>query len=297
MYKESERLFVQNLFKLDNREGRSNWFGWVKGYFKLISLTNFGKKYALGTSGQRCEPIVKIKKYANSVCCTICWNNRTTPIHSCIFYTPPGYNHSNLISHLRSKHGPEVIPELISDSSTIATTSVTKASSGLRQNLLTRYGDIKNEFDQNIALGYLYTFFTEANIAIVQSNNPNLQKFIDYVIDNGHNYKTKKHLLHFSEYKYKKQEILYFSGFVRNINNIIKYCKEYYNSFSGNNNIPFLNVSHDGWDSKDNDVLGVSIHFIVPSYWKVVNVAIGLKRCRSKKSKDLSEAIEIILSR
>jgi hypothetical protein len=59
----------------------------------------------------------------------------------------------------------------------------------------------------------------------------------------------------------------------------------------------FICVSHDGWDSKDNDVLGVSIHFIIPVYWQVVNLAIGLKRTLNKKSNDLSNEAKKILNR
>ena len=61
--------------------------------------------------------------------------------------------------------------------------------------------------------------------------------------------------------------------------------------------IPFITVSHDGWDSKDNDILGVSIHFVVPQHWKMVSLAIGLRRIYSKSSQAVVDAITNILLR
>jgi hypothetical protein len=58
---------------------------------------------------------------------------------------------------------------------------------------------------------------------------------------------------------------------------------------------PFLYVSHDGWDSKDNDLLGVSLHFIVPVYWVTVN-AIGLKRIYQETSENIPNVIRSVLA-
>jgi hypothetical protein len=148
-----------------------------------------------------------------------------------------------------------------------------------------------------IAMNHLYHFFNDANIAISQSNNIYFKKYIDYIIENGNYFKNKNHELYFTRHKYKKQESITFSNFIHNVTNIINFCKTYYKKETNSNEMFFVNVSHDGWDSKDNDVLGVSIHFIIPEYWVVVNIAIGLERITSKKSKDVSDAVTRILNR
>ena len=87
-----------------------------------------------------------------------------------------------------------------------------------------------------------------------------------------------------------------FLKFVSSLKELVQYSRNYYEEkFS--KIIPYIFVSHDGWDSKDHDILGVCVHFIVPGYWKVINLAAGLKRIRSKKSVATAQAIHIILER
>jgi hypothetical protein len=87
-----------------------------------------------------------------------------------------------------------------------------------------------------------------------------------------------------------------FLKFVSSLKELVIYSRDYYKG-KFIKNVPFLCVSHDGWDSIEHDILGVCLHFIVPGYWKVINLAIGLKRIRSKKSADMTKAIFIILER
>jgi len=44
---------------------------------------------------------------------------------------------------------------------------------------------------------------------------------------------------------------------------------------TGNDCTPFITVGHDGWDSKDMDMLGVSIHFTDIANGRKENIAIG----------------------
>jgi hypothetical protein len=79
---------------------------------------------------------------------------------------------------------------------------------------------------------------------------------------------------------------------------LVSFTRVYYkNVLNVDEGIPFISVSHDGWDSKDNDVLGVSIHFIVPEHWKMISMAIGLRRVYSKTAEHLVSAITNILLR
>ena len=56
-------------------------------------------------------------------------------------------------------------------------------------------------------------------------------------------------------------------------------------------------MAHDGWDWKDDDVLGVSIHLFDPLSGEMFSVAIGLQRLSSKKAVDVASDILRILAR
>ena len=87
-----------------------------------------------------------------------------------------------------------------------------------------------------------------------------------------------------------------FLKFVSSLKKLVNYLRNYYlDKFS--KTVPFICISHDGWDSKDHDILGVCVYFIVPGYWKVINLAAGIKSIRSKESVATAKAIHIILER
>ena len=83
---------------------------------------------------------------------------------------------------------------------------------------------------------------------------------------------------------------------VTSLKELVLYSRSYYED-KFKKREPFICISHDGWDSVDHDILGVCVHFVVPGYWRMINVAVGLKRIRSKKSKSVAKAIHIILER
>ena len=85
-------------------------------------------------------------------------------------------NYSNAFTHLAGKHKPHEYPALANKTAPVA----------LKQNLIS---DFKSQgFQQGSSkevLTFRYRFFNDANIAIDQSNNSNLRKFVNYVIDNA----------------------------------------------------------------------------------------------------------------
>jgi hypothetical protein len=291
------RELYKNLFIMTKRLGKANWFGW-KEHFSLISSTDYARRiYCKTDDARECSALSKVLKIERAnkgaVVCMICWNNNINS--ECIFSLDKSFNTTNLSTHLANKH--KELNIVHCEDSTVASA---KKSSSLKQKLFTKFiPEDTHLADNKSAMKHLYDFFNTSNIAIHQTNNPHFVKFIDFMIDNGNKYKNEKDRskLLFSRYKYKQQEFVTFSNFIRLIENIVKFSKDYYSKMLNTPSTPFINVSHDGWDSKDNDVLGVSIHFIIPTYWKVVNVAIGLERINSKKSVDVSRAIINILDR
>ena len=61
--------------------------------------------------------------------------------------------------------------------------------------------------------------------------------------------------------------------------------------------VPFLYVMHDGWDSKDFDVMGCSIQLVDPETGQLLTVAVGLQRSKGKKSIEMADHIEQMLRR
>ena len=233
------------------------------------------------------------------VVCTLCWVNPKKSLAGSILQSSK-FNRSNANHHLMTQHKKEEVPDLHHQDISTVTNSVSQKTgrSSMKQKKITMYSDdTLTKVSPGVGLSLLYQFFNDANIAIHQASNKNLRAFTDFLIDNGNQLKTKKSECYFSRYKYKKMESQSFSYFVVAIRNIMSFCRGFYKEKFKVNDTPFLMVSHDGWDSKDNDMLGVSIHICIPTYWKVLNIAVGLKRVTSKKSKDTVEAIKVILNR
>ena len=224
----------------------------------------------------------------------LCWNNPEYTLLDGIILTKD-YNPSNLKSHVNHVHNATESPLFFSDVSTI-TNSVIPTNEKSQSSMLLFQQNPGIIATPQVALSYLYQFFNEANVAIQQTNNENLKTFIDYLLEYGAQLRIKKKECYFSRYKYMKQREDRYAKFILSMKELVSYSRNYYKT-NLSKCIPFLCVSHDGWDSLDHDILGVSLHFIVPGHYNVINVAVGLKRIRSKKSVATSNAILVILER
>jgi hypothetical protein len=205
------------------------------------------------------------------------------------------YNITNITTHLGNQHKNEKC--YLKDSDKEQDEGTTMLEDCVNENIkVTTKSSSATAVIIDKCCSYLYKFFNTANIAIQQADNVHLQEFIEYLIENGGTLKGKNLDVGFSRYKYKKQELMHFHTFISFVKLLTEKARSYYLQ-ECNAEIPFLCVSHDGWDSKDHDVLGVSIHFVVPVDWVRVNIAIGLQRVDSKTSKNTVDEINKILSR
>ena len=230
--------------------------------------------------------------------CNLCWENPKIPLLDCIISTFK-YNPSNCKNHIKQHHVASDLPGLCSDVSTItnSNTECSKPKKGeVQTSMLSYQQDPSQVPTPRIALSHLYKFFNDANVAIMQASNEHLSNFIKYLLDNAQQLRLKRTECLFSRYKYMTQRDDRFLKFVTSLKELVHYSRSYYEE-KFNKTIPYIFVSHDGWDSKDHDILGVCVHFIVPGYWKIINLAAGLKRIRSKKSIATAQAIHIILER
>lgn len=78
---------------------------------------------------------------------------------------------------------------------------------------------------------------------------------------------------------------------------MIRYSRGWYQDNIKQKVVPFVTVAHDEWSSKRNDVLGCSIHFVVPSHNIQVSLPVGLQLVTSKKSDDVAQHLNRMLSR
>jgi hypothetical protein len=254
----------------------------------LIFLKGNGREHAI---------LKKVAK-GSQVVCTLCWENHSTPMIESII-SAYQYNPSNCKQHIRNIHQLSDLPGLTSDVSTITNTNteIPVTTKQTKQSSILSYQQNSTEIaTPQIALSHLYGFFNEANVAIMQANNEHLSNFIHYLLDNAQQLRTRRNECLFSRYKYMNQRDDRFLKFVSSLKELVNYSRNYYlDKF--NKTVPFICISHDGWDSKDHDILGVCVHLVVPGYWMNVNLAAGLKRIRSKKSVATAKAIHIILAR
>lgn len=225
----------------------------------------------------------------------LCWNDTSKDVRSCIFGSN-NYNITNIQTHLMNQHKSEKLNLKDNDrGEEVNNTIIDLVSSNTGGGLAMKSSTAPSVVLDKI-YSLLYKFFNSANIAIKQADNKFLNDLLQYIIENGHLLKGKKLDVAFSRYKYKKQEYLQFHMFVCFVKLLLQKAREYYRR-KCMCHVPFLCVSHDGWDSKDHDMLGVSLHFVVPEDWVRVNIAVGLKRVESKTSENTVLEINKILQR
>jgi hypothetical protein len=244
-----------------------------------------------------------VAAYKHPTMCMLCWNNSSKKVLDGVISTN-NYNPSNCITHIVNMHTKSEAPyikfpnEVVISLDHHQSTQVTIGSgSGSTASKKKNYGT-PSKYACEKANGLLYKFFNSANIAIRQANNEFLHDYTRYLIGNANILQSQQSNLLFSRYKYIKQELLLFNTFTTMVTNLVDRSRQFYKQQTNNQNgIPFLCVAHDGWDSKDHDVLGVSIHFIIPGEWVYLSMAVGLQRVESKRSADTVEHINKILRR
>jgi hypothetical protein len=141
-------------------------------------------------------------------------------------------------------------------------------------------------------------FMRGCNIAACHGNNPLLRNYLDHVLEHSHFYSRNKSMLLMGRQKVSKQRYRSFNQMVDLISLMVERSRNWLIEQTGSSKaIPFLTVGHDGWDSKDKDMLGVCIHFVDMEKGKRRTIAIGLQQSFSKKSEPTAQHVLKILMR
>ena len=129
----------------------------------------------------------------------------------------------------------------------------------------------------------LFRYMNQCNIAARNGANEMLAKYTDHILMYSDFYKKKKDKVILSKPRYRIQRERSFVSFINVVRNLVKSTREYYLNKLGQRT-PFINLAHDGWDSKDLDMLGVSIQFTHPVTFDHIRVAVGLRKTVDKTS-------------
>ena len=136
------------------------------------------------------------------------------------------------------------------------------------------------------------------NIAASHSNSNEMLSFFEHVMENSNFYWTNKQHLMMGFHKYRNQQFCLFANMVDLIKKMVRRTCTWIMEETGSNvNVSFILVAHNGWDSKDHDMIGVSIHFIDVKTKQKHTIAAGLQRLYSKKSIDAANHVLNILLR
>jgi len=140
-------------------------------------------------------------------------------------------------------------------------------------------------------------FMRACNIAARHANSPELHCFVCHILDNSHYYSKKRTEILMGKHKLCNQCYCSFTHLVNVIKTLVDKTRQWIHVQTGNTNTPFITVGHNGWDSKDSDMLGVCIHFADIENSKMQSIAVGLQQLHSKKSNDIANHVLEILKR
>jgi len=128
-------------------------------------------------------------------------------------------------------------------------------------------------------------------------NSTFLSRFMDHIVDNVHYYSRHRDKMLMGKYKIRNQRHKSFNHLVQYIIKKVNDTRMWLKQQTGKERTPFITVGHDGWDSKDYDMLGVCIHFVDILNEKKCTVAVGLQHLVSKKSDHIAAHVLKILER
>lgn len=241
--------------------------------------------------------IKKIQSSQYPACCALCFQDKDTPLYKAIIKTHR-YNPTNLLGHIKHKHTKEEAPECFRmvENENIKVTTDDEGTAATRvSSVASKPGKISHYYKASSKANavkevhtLLYRFLNRAAIPIMHGTNKDLSKLLCFVCQNAkflevgmdQNFKIGR-------VKYNSLQVESFSRTVNVISKLVEHSREYYRTCCSQQ-VPFISVAHDIWDSKDSDWLGVSIHFVVPFCWCTVAAPIAFKKVTTKKAKDVA---------
>jgi hypothetical protein len=127
-------------------------------------------------------------------------------------------------------------------------------------------------------------YMRATNMAARHGNSPELRNYLDHVLDNAHFFSKNRSALLMGRTKVSNQRYRSFNQLVNMVKAMVDRSRLWLQKQTSREHVPFITVGHDGWDSKDKDMLGVCCHFVDMERGKLRTIALGLQQAYSKKS-------------
>ena len=140
-------------------------------------------------------------------------------------------------------------------------------------------------------------YMRATNMAARHGNSPELRNYLDHVLDNVHYFSKNRSSLLMGRTKVSNQRYRSFNQLVSMVKTMVDRSRLWLQQQTHREYVPFITVGHDGWDSKDKDMLGVCCHFVDMDRGKLRTIALGLQQAYSKKSVNTAQHTLKILER
>ena len=287
----------------------------------VILLLCISYSYCLSLSccatEQKYPGLHKILKHASTACCVACFHDENKPLAQCVVALK-GNNPSNCKQHMTNKHKEDMpgkefrmlmkesedensnsIQRLLASGSAVSRTASSSASVG-GGSLVGAFPFAKTKIPKQIIQrgnDLQLHFMRSCNIAARHGNSQDLKNYLDHVLDNSLFYNKNRSSMLMGRLKVSNQRYRSFNQLVNVVKGMVDRSREWLKVQTKSNNTPFITVGHDGWDSKDRDMLGICIHFVDIDKGKMRTIAVGLQEAHSKKSAPTAEHTLSMLER
>jgi hypothetical protein len=140
-------------------------------------------------------------------------------------------------------------------------------------------------------------FMRSCNMAACHGSSPELRSYLEHIVDNAAYYSKNKGHLVMGRHKISNQRYKSFNQLVSVVKMMVGRTRDWLLEKTKRKTIPFLTVGHDGWDSKDRDMIGVCVHFVDIIKGTKRTLALGLQQSPTKSSEPNAELIMKMLER
>jgi hypothetical protein len=295
IYKEKQKVILTK--RTGSRVTSPLWNG---GIFMMASLADdWNSAASQKKMSKRYPGLMKVQSTTCPAICTLCYQNALKSLRNCIFSTFK-WNPTNLDVHMKGCHSKEEAPAAYFTKAEKMQAKIVKETGGR----VTAAGSVSSFVSKNNPTDALeevqmrmYRFLNSANVAVRQGVSEEFNCLLTYCVDNAIFLKSQTSNLKIGNQKYRSAQLKSFSQTIYVVSSCIKMTQQWLKKATGSDDIPFINVAHDVWESKEKEYLGVSIHFMLPFLGRSISFPIGLRRSHGHKSLEVVKEVWIMMNR
>jgi len=254
------------------------------------------------------QGIKKIKTTKHPSLCMLCFDDPAIALSKCVFSTP-GWNPANIHVRIKNSHGKEKCPDLFETTTSPSALNAIGAKSTSGNTTSERSTITSSTMDRFVQTHsspaasrkdldrIIYQFCNKTGIAKRHAASDYMHEMLSYAVDHAAFLRKTTAPFKLGKYKYKQVQIESFATSMNILSKLVEITRNWFREKTKHPRLPFLFVSHDCWDSENNDILGVSVFLIVPQLWRMVSVPIGFRRSTGKKATDIVEQCLVAMKR